>query len=722
VQLSSWLQDLTACKRPTPAAGVRRSRPQLSVLEDRSVPATLSVTSAADDGSAGTLRSVVALAHDGDAIVLKQGALSGITLSQGELILKPQNLTIKTQGNVIATISGNQNSRIFEINDGASVILRNLKLTDGVGLSQVDGGQHDLRGGAIVVDENATLNVINCSLIGNSTRNGDGLDDGSSVDNYGGAIANYSTLTVTDSILSGNSALAGGGIVDMPNSVAITVIRTEISGNAADADGGGIDNSGPDKNSPDDFSMGTLTVKDSNIDGNTAVRFGGGIHVNNSTASITGCSMSGNSATDGSGGGFYNGSAGTATIKGAVLDGNSAGFNGGGIDGSGILTLTNSILSNNTVVVGQFGFYGGGIDNWFGGKVTMNHDTVTGNHGKQGGGMNNFGTSTMTDCTFTANVADFGGGAIENSMTMDIYHSQFTGNSTTLSSFSSGGGIANTGTMTLGDSTISQNVARNNGGGLANYSHLAIVDCKVTGNTASNGGGMYDASYYFSTTVSTCIVTGNSANYGGGVYAAGDKMALSDSKFSNNSATYYGGGIDGNFSILSVNDCTVSKNTAGNGGGLYNLGAVSTLTDCKVSNNSATFTGGGFDDEFSKTSLSGCQVTGNSADQGGGIYEDSGVLTIADFSKVSTNSATTSGAGLYVANSDETVTVGNFSRVTGNSGPLADPDVYIAIPDDPTGIVVYLQGDSKLGSTFNGGILHEDGSSTIVQLDGNLPS
>jgi hypothetical protein len=44
--------------------------PHLEVLEDRSLPSTLTVTSAADDGSSRTLRAVLATASPGSAIVL----------------------------------------------------------------------------------------------------------------------------------------------------------------------------------------------------------------------------------------------------------------------------------------------------------------------------------------------------------------------------------------------------------------------------------------------------------------------------------------------------------------------------------------------------------------------------------------------------------------------------------------------------------------------------
>jgi hypothetical protein len=59
---------------------------RLDVLEDRTLLSTLLVKSAADDGSAGTLRAVLAAAHNGDTIQFAP-ALDGqtITLTQGQL-------------------------------------------------------------------------------------------------------------------------------------------------------------------------------------------------------------------------------------------------------------------------------------------------------------------------------------------------------------------------------------------------------------------------------------------------------------------------------------------------------------------------------------------------------------------------------------------------------------------------------------------------------------
>src|SRR5437763_5082772 len=74
------------------AAGKPRFRPMLESLEDRTVPATLTVTNLLDSG-AGSLRGQIAAAASGDTVNFASGLSGTITLSSGELAIA-RNLTI----------------------------------------------------------------------------------------------------------------------------------------------------------------------------------------------------------------------------------------------------------------------------------------------------------------------------------------------------------------------------------------------------------------------------------------------------------------------------------------------------------------------------------------------------------------------------------------------------------------------------------------------------
>jgi hypothetical protein len=122
----------------------------------------------------------------------------------------------------------------------------------------------------------------------------------------------------------------------------------------------------------------SLTLTNLTVNNGLTSGAGGGI-LNHGTLSVSGCTVSGNSAE--SGGGISN--AGTMTVQNSTLSGNSAGFgSGGGIDNEvGYATISGSTLSHNSAGVG------GGIDNGaasldiFG--CTVSHNTAT----QDGGGI-----------------------------------------------------------------------------------------------------------------------------------------------------------------------------------------------------------------------------------------------------------------------------------------------------------------------------------------------
>src|SRR5947207_503436 len=100
----------------------QRARLAVEALEDRYVPSTLTVTSVLDDGSTGTLRAVLSTAAQGDVITFAP-TLNGqtITLTQGQLTIA-QDLTIQGPGAGLLAVSGNNASRVFNIEAGPKVL------------------------------------------------------------------------------------------------------------------------------------------------------------------------------------------------------------------------------------------------------------------------------------------------------------------------------------------------------------------------------------------------------------------------------------------------------------------------------------------------------------------------------------------------------------------------------------------------------------------------
>ncbi|MGH8099811.1 MAG: choice-of-anchor Q domain-containing protein, partial [Chthoniobacterales bacterium] len=377
--------------------------------------ATISVTSTADSG-AGSLRQALAVANDGDTI--DATGISGvITLTTGHLLVD-KSVTINGPGAGVLAVDGNAASVVF-------FIFRNLP-------------------GETVIISGLTI------------RNGTG--------DFGAGIENEETLTITNSIISGNMGLElGGGI---GNAGTATITNTIISGNSA-IEGAGI------------YSPGITTVTNSTISGNMATTTGGACTTADGTLEITNSTLSNNSADVG--GAIENGG-GTVTLTNTIVSGNSARDGGGVYIGHGLtmngITIVNSTLSNNTAARGGGAFNVGTLEVT---NSTVSGNTSTGDTAGDGGGAGyNAGTLNIVSSTISGNMANREGGGIYNSeeSALTISNSTFSGNVASLS----GGAIFNLATLQLANSTLSDNSAPFLAGGIINFGPLQI------GNTILNAG------------------------------------------------------------------------------------------------------------------------------------------------------------------------------------------------------------------------------------------
>ena len=101
-----------------------------------------------------------------------------------------------------------------------------------------------------------------------------------------------------------------------------------------------------------------------------------------------------------------------------------------------------------------------------------------------------------------------------------------------------GGGIDNSGTLTLDDSTVSKNTAMG-GAGILNSGKLILRDSTVSKNSGRGGGGILN---WGTATLKNSTISGNGAEVGGGV-SNGGTLTLKDSTVSGNVASQDGGGI-----------------------------------------------------------------------------------------------------------------------------------------------------------------------------------
>jgi hypothetical protein len=280
-------------------------------------------------------------------------------------------------------------------------------------------------------------------------------------------------------------------------------------------------------------------------------------------------------------------------------------------------------------------------------SVTLDNLVIEGGSAKDGGGLYNTGSLTLNNCILTGNVASGLGGAVDNKGAMVINNTSF-GTSGSFPFFpgnqaANGGAIENQGSMTVTNSVFTGNVAANDGGAIDNRGNLTVNSCALgvlplsSMQNYANSGG----NIYNSGTLN---VTGST--FQGGIALIGDAIAnfgnatLDGCSLAGGQAELDGGGIY-NAGTLSVVQSTLTGNRAGTGGGgIYNSGTL-TLSATMVTGNDIFTTGGGL---FA----------------GGGIF-NTGTLYVTGGSTVTGNTAQ-AGADLYTVgtvqiSSDSTVGV-----------------------------------------------------------------
>lgn len=249
------------------------------------------VVSNSSDSGIGSLRQAILDAGSGDFIEFDNDYQ--ITLTSGEIVIE-KNVTINSLGKEIS-ISGNDASRVFTISGGVSVAINRFRITNGFS-------------------------------------------------NFGGAIRNYGTATLTNSTLSNNTSSEGSGGAIYNDGGTVTITNSTFSANTCRIYGGAIVNG-----------RGTVTITNSTFSNNTSSIDGGAVHNFGGTATITNSTFSGNTS-DEHGGAICNDGV-AFTIFNSTFSNNTGRITGSAIENRGFVTITNSTLSNNTGVA---------IDNYHG--------------------------------------------------------------------------------------------------------------------------------------------------------------------------------------------------------------------------------------------------------------------------------------------------------------------------------------------------------------------
>lgn len=202
----------------------------------------------------------------------------------------------------------------------------------------------------------------------------------------------------------------------------------------------------------------------------------------------------------------------------------------------GDLTLTGPGSTLLTLSAGNisrvFSIAGGSVVTMSGLSITNGRATAN-----AGGGINNSGTLTLTGASLSGNTAGNTGGAINNSGQLTVTDTNISGNTAI-----DGGGIHNTGTFSLTRTAVFNNTATGIGGGIYSTNRFDIGSAAITGNTALAGGGIFSSGNLNLVGV-TLDNNAATADMGGGIYATAGTVTIYNSTITRNNSALNGGGV-----------------------------------------------------------------------------------------------------------------------------------------------------------------------------------
>lgn len=222
--------------------------------------------------------------------------VNGLPAITNSMTINGNGATIQRSG-----AAGTPDFRIFHVLTDGTVTFSGLTISNGRGTGD---SSNSFLGAGIFNRNNGTVNITNCSIIGNSA-------------NYGGGIANPTgTLNIANSTISHNSV-------------------THPTDDTGGGNGGGINTS-----------EGTVNITNSTISNNTSFTAGAGIFQYAGTVKITNSTIAGNSC-NGAGGAIHHNDGGTTDVTNSTIIGNSSGLYNNGSRG-GSATLRNTIVALNS--------------------------------------------------------------------------------------------------------------------------------------------------------------------------------------------------------------------------------------------------------------------------------------------------------------------------------------------------------------------------------------
>ncbi len=335
----------------------------------------------------------------------------------------------------------------------------------------------------------------------------------------------------------------------------------------------------------------------------------------------------------------------------------------------------------------------------------------------------NQGSLTVSNCTFSDNVAPNGGGAIATGVKF-------------------GPGLT-AGTLTVTNSVFSNNKASVGGAIYDYYNTLTITNSTFLNNEAVgvplgpgfggpgsggalqiNGGGpdsitncMFSGNQVVPWSGGPCSECGSGNGFGegdgGAIWEQTTGLSITDSTFSNNQSTYAGGAIE-NYYLLNITNSTFSGNRSNYGGAINNdsfamsYGTLS-ITNSTFSGNQSIY-GGAIDNEYQSTmKITNSTFSGNQAtvffapveDLGGAIANNGGSVYLK--SSIFARSAGDNCEGmpfLNITDDGYNISDDNSCGFSGTSKNSTNPELAAGLANNggPTETIALLAGSPALNT------------------------
>ena len=645
------------------------------------------------------LKTAISEVSNGDFIVLMADIENPTVNASDPIVIENKNITIELMGHKINRnrTNSHDDGHVIWVKGSSSVTIR-----DSAGGSILTGG-YATRGGGINVDNNATLNLYNVTVAGNTATRGGGIFvhgklniDGSVIFNNstsddGGAVYindDASAASIKNSLISNNSSNSQAGAIYQNKNITTEITNTFI-----------VDNESIDKGGAIYIVDGTVSVTGGAISDNSSTA-GGGVYVEEGEVFLSSDTVfSGNSATSGSGGAIY--SEGSLILTRCTVKSNSASAWGGGIylpDYTGsFLTLNGGRIENNTCANNGGGVHVSGTatinvtgapvvkNNTSGNNAAVNNIRLTDDAkisvlgltdgaeiGVSAGKYNRTlatGLSSETDMAYfimdsesesTELTKSFDNGdmfvkrvnkisvsswtQLQNAINNAQYETIFTLSQTLNASGEPAMQIPSGKTVTIDLNGYDLNRGLTSTGSAGHVIQMKGSSTLTIRDTSSDHNGK---------------VTGGWAEHGGGINLESSSTCTIESGNISGNHAKFGGGI-WNKGTLTVKGGSITGNIASEeGGGIYGQGTT-VLSDCSVTDNTAKYGGGIYFEKKPNTQkATNVTITGNNATtRGGGIFLQTGTVTLSGGS-VSDNTSKDCG-GIYVTD-NTTLTAENTS-------------------------------------------------------------